>query len=36
MDVPFLTAGLPGTGGVLKDRPEDFIVDEIPLYPALG
>ncbi len=36
MDLPLLTADLPGTGGVLKDRPEDFVVDEIPLYPALG
>jgi tRNA pseudouridine13 synthase len=36
MDLPLLTAELPGTGGTLKDRPEDFVVDEIPLYPALG
>ena len=36
MDLPLLTADLPGTGGTLKDRPEDFVVDEIPLYPALG
>lgn len=36
MELPLLTAGLPGTGGTLKDRPEDFVVDEIPLYPALG
>ncbi len=36
MDFPLLTADLPGTGGALKDRPEDFVVDEIPLYPALG
>ncbi len=36
MDLPLLTADLPGTGGALKDRPEDFVVDEIPLYPALG
>jgi tRNA pseudouridine13 synthase len=35
-EVPPLTADLPGTGGALKDRPEDFVVDEIPLYPALG
>jgi tRNA pseudouridine13 synthase len=34
--LPLLTAALPGTGGTLKDRPEDFVVDEIPLYPALG
>jgi tRNA pseudouridine13 synthase len=36
VDLPLLTPDLPGTGGVLKDRPEDFVVDEIPLYPALG
>jgi tRNA pseudouridine13 synthase len=36
MESPLLTADLPGTGGTLKDRPEDFVVDEIPLYPALG
>jgi tRNA pseudouridine13 synthase len=31
-----LTADLPGTGGVLKQRPEDFLVDEQPLYEASG
>lgn len=36
MELPLLTADLPGTGGAVKDRPEDFVVDEIPLYPALG
>jgi tRNA pseudouridine13 synthase len=28
----YLTHDLPGTGGHLKERPEDFIVEEIPLY----
>jgi len=28
----FLTDDLPGTGGQIKERPEDFIVEEIPLY----
>jgi tRNA pseudouridine13 synthase len=28
----FLTDDLPGTGGRIKERPEDFIVEEIPLY----
>ena len=28
----FLTQDLPGTGGCIKERPEDFIVEEIPLY----
>jgi tRNA pseudouridine13 synthase len=36
VDLPFLTADLPGVGGTLKDRAEDFVVEEIPLYPALG
>ncbi len=35
-DLPLLTSDLPGVGGVLKQRPEDFIVQEIPLYPAGG
>jgi tRNA pseudouridine13 synthase len=34
--LPYLTAGLPGTGGVIKARQEDFRVEEIPLYPASG
>ncbi|PLX89047.1 MAG: tRNA pseudouridine(13) synthase TruD [Desulfuromonas sp.] len=32
----FLTAGLPGTGGVYKQYAEDFEVEEIPLYPCSG
>ena len=28
----YLTSNLPGTGGKIKDRPEDFIVKEVPLY----
>ena len=27
-----ITGDLPGTGGYIKERPEDFIVAEIPLY----
>lgn len=34
--LPHLTAGLEGTGGTIKERPDDFRVDEIPLYPACG
>lgn len=34
--VPYLTQDVPGTGGVLKQRPEDFLVDELPLYPPSG
>ncbi|MFT3692425.1 MAG: tRNA pseudouridine(13) synthase TruD [Kofleriaceae bacterium] len=36
MDLPYLTADLPGTGGVLRAQPEDFVVDEVPAYPAAG
>jgi tRNA pseudouridine13 synthase len=28
----YLTHDLPGIGGRIKDRPEDFIVEELPLY----
>jgi len=27
---PYLTADIPGTGGAIKESPEDFIVSEIP------
>ena len=33
---PISTASLPGTGGRLGDAPDDFIVDEIPLYSPCG
>lgn len=36
MQLPYLTANLAGTGGVLKQTPEDFVVEEIPLYSACG
>jgi tRNA pseudouridine13 synthase len=32
----YLTAGLPGTGGVIKARLEDFLVEELPLYSPSG
>lgn len=32
----YLTALLPGTGGVLKETPADFRVEEIPLYLPVG
>lgn len=32
----WLTAELPGTGGHYKVQPEDFQVEEIPLYPCSG
>jgi tRNA pseudouridine13 synthase len=34
--VPLLTAGLPGTGGRIKEQPEDFEVEEIPAYQPCG
>lgn len=33
---PWLTSDLPGTGGVLKSSPEDFVVIEEPLYEPVG
>ena len=35
-NLPYLTAGLPGTGGLIKQNTGDFCVEEIPLYPASG
>ncbi len=32
----YATADLPPIGGILKQRPEDFLVDEIPAYHACG
>jgi tRNA pseudouridine13 synthase len=34
--LPFVTAGLPGSGGRLKESPEDFRVDELPAYLPSG
>jgi tRNA pseudouridine13 synthase len=34
--LPLLTADLPGIGGRIRERPEDFEVEEIPAYPAGG
>jgi len=34
--LPLLTRELDGMGGVIKTEPEDFVVDEIPLYPFDG
>ena len=33
---PYLTADIPGTGGIIKEFPEDFIVTEIPSYEPSG
>jgi len=32
----YLTHSIPGISGTLKQRPEDFLVEEIPLYPPDG
>jgi tRNA pseudouridine13 synthase len=34
--LPFLTSDLPGSGGRIKDDPDDFIVEEVPLYEPSG
>jgi tRNA pseudouridine13 synthase len=36
MPEPYLTADLPGTGGIIKESPDDFRVDEIPSYSPSG
>jgi tRNA pseudouridine13 synthase len=33
---PYLTAHIPGTGGVIKESPDDFIVSEISAYEPCG
>ena len=33
---PFLTAALPGTGGVVQESDADFEVDEVPAQGASG
>jgi len=35
-DLPYLTADLPGAGGAIKRFNEDFVVEEVPRYPAAG
>ena len=36
MTMPFLTAALPGIGGQMRTLPEDFQVEERPLYLPCG
>jgi tRNA pseudouridine13 synthase len=36
MPLPFLTRDFPGIGGTLKNRAEDFFVQEVPLYEPCG
>ncbi len=35
-ELTYLTADLPGIGGSVKQRPEDFLVEEQPLYQPVG
>lgn len=35
-ELPYLTAAIPGVGGVMKQRPADFVVEEVPLYEPAG
>ncbi|MBU6413064.1 MAG: tRNA pseudouridine(13) synthase TruD [Planctomycetes bacterium] len=32
----YLTADIPGIGGTIRQRPEDFLVEEMPLYQPKG
>lgn len=34
--LPYLTSDIPGVGGIIKQRPQDFVVDEVPLYEPSG
>ena len=36
MDLPYITAELPGTGGALRRTDDDFEVEEIPKYLPAG
>ncbi len=36
MDLPYLTKDIPGIGGVIKQRQDDFFVQEVPLYEPSG
>lgn len=36
MRIPYLTDDLPGTGGRLRALDDDFLVEEVPAYAALG
>ncbi|MCB0158449.1 MAG: tRNA pseudouridine(13) synthase TruD, partial [Caldilineaceae bacterium] len=34
--LPYVTSSLPGIGGCLRATPDDFVVEEIALYPPSG
>jgi tRNA pseudouridine13 synthase len=35
-ELPYLTQAIPGIGGVIRETPEDFRVEELPLYLPAG
>jgi len=36
LDLPYITSDLPGIGGRIRDKPDHFVVEEIPLYEPKG
>lgn len=36
LNLPYISSDLLGVGGVLRATPDDFVVDEVPLYEAQG
>ena len=36
LSLPYITEGLEGIGGLIRARPEDFFVEEVPLYEPSG
>src|SRR5262245_24452350 len=36
LNLPYISSELPGVGGVLRATPDDFVVEEVPLYEAQG
>lgn len=34
--LPYLTSSLAGIGGVMREKPEDFVVEEVPAYEPSG
>jgi tRNA pseudouridine13 synthase len=36
LKLPYISPDLPGVGGVLRATPDDFVVEEVPLYEAQG
>jgi tRNA pseudouridine13 synthase len=36
LNLPYISSDLPGVGGILRAAPDDFVVEEVPLYGAQG